>query len=118
MELTSKMIEEKTLQGRQLVVRGDSNSNYKQLNEWMNNLSLVDLISKRHGKSPITYQRSAVDPLDCIFGNPSLEIKCGGCLAFGKLISDPYHRGIGLIFPMSYYMDTNHHHLYLLKPTG
>ena len=58
----------------------------------MQKLSLVDLLGKKTGKSPIKYQRSATDPLDCIFGSPSLQIKNGGCLTFSRLLSD--HRGL------------------------
>ena len=68
--------------------------------------STMDAIAKLGGspwqktwkiKFPMTYQRSAEDPLDCIFGSPSLQIKNGGCIALGRLLSD--HSGIWIDIP-------------------
>ena len=46
---------------------------------------------------PITYQRSKHDPLDCVFGTSTIQMRNGGCLSFGKLIGD--HRGLWLDIP-------------------
>ena len=53
--------------------------------------------SQRHGMCPITYQRSHSDPIDYCFGNGSIRISKGGCLSFGRLISD--HRGLWMDIP-------------------
>ena len=91
------LIQSKTDEGHQVIVCGDFNSEYKSLQEWMQSNGCIDLLSTRHGKSPITYQRSASDPLDCIFSHPSIQIKKGGCLSFGRLMGD--HRGIWIDKP-------------------
>ena len=83
--------------GEQLIVCGDFNSEYVKLSEWFLDEGLRDMLVPRHGKCPITYQRSRQDPLDCIFGSPSMTIKKGGCLAFNNLISD--HRGVWIDIP-------------------
>ena len=83
--------------GEQLIVCGDFNSEYVKLSEWFLDEDLRDMLVPRHGKCPITYQRSRQDPLDCIFGSPSMTIKKGGCLAFNNLISD--HRGVWIDTP-------------------
>ena len=87
-----KLIDEKTSKGHQLLVCWDFNSDYKQLSNWMQQQSLVDIFATKHDKRPIIYQRLTVDPLDYIFESLSLKIKNGGYLAFGRLLSD--HRGI------------------------
>ena len=53
--------------GEQLIVCGDFNSEYVKLSEWFLDEGLRDMLVPRHGKCPITYQRSRQDPLDCIF---------------------------------------------------
>ena len=63
----------------------------------MHSVSLCDLLQTKHGSPPIGYQRSARDPLDCIFGSPSLHICKGGCLSFGRLIGD--HRALWIDIP-------------------
>ena len=83
--------------GHQLMVMGDFNSEYEELKTWMSSSGCVDVLQTKYGTCPITYQRSAEDPLDCCFGDSSLKIKRGGCLAFGRLIGD--HRGIWIDIP-------------------
>ena len=58
---------------------------------------MVDTLATKHGKCPITYQRSASDPLDCIFSEPIIHLREGGCLPFSRLISD--HRGVWIEIP-------------------
>ena len=83
--------------GEQLIVYGGFNSEYNKLSEWFINEGLRDMMAAKYGKCPITYQRSRQDPLDCIFGSPSMTINKGGCLAFSHLISD--HRAIWIDIP-------------------
>ena len=83
--------------GNQMIVCGDFNSEYSALSEWFLDEGLQDIIAEKNGVMPITYQRSKKDPLDCVFGSPSIKIKNGGCLSFGRLISD--HRGIWFDIP-------------------
>ena len=90
-------IEEKIELGHQIIVMGDFNSEYKNLKKWMGKLGLIDLMFEKHGPCPPTHQRSHTDPLDCIFGSPSLMIARGGFLPFHKLISD--HRGVWIDIP-------------------
>ena len=61
--------------GHQVVVCGDFNLEYKSLVDWFRDKGLSDILAKKHGKGPITYQQSSVDPIDCAFGTPSLSIK-------------------------------------------
>ena len=60
--------------GNQLIVYGDFNSEYAKLSEWFINEGLRDLMEQRYGKCPIIYQKSKQDPIDYIFGSPSMEI--------------------------------------------
>ena len=55
---------------------------------------------QKHGKGPITYERSREDPIDRFFGSPLLKIVNGGFLSFGRLQSD--HRGIWIDIPIHY----------------
>ena len=85
------MVDKLSAAGHHIIIQGDFNSEYKPLVHWMQELGLVDLMQAKLGECPITYQRSAKYPLDCIFGDPYFKIKKGGCLSFNRLISD--HRG-------------------------
>ena len=92
-----EFINEKITHGHQLVISGDFNSGYNELKNWFLDEGLKDIMAERHGKSPITYQRSASDPIDCIFASPSMFLNKGGCLGFNRLISD--HRGLWIDIP-------------------
>ena len=92
-----KAITKYTNMGNQMIVCGDFNSEYSGLSEWFLDEGLQDIIAEKNGKMPITYQRSKEDPLDCVFGSPSIKITNGGCLSFDKLISD--HRGVWFDIP-------------------
>ena len=81
----------------QIVVCGYFNSSYEELSDWMIDSSLQDMIHSKHGKWPITYERSAYDPIGYIFGSPSLQIIKGRFLSFGRLHSD--HRRIWMDVP-------------------
>ena len=61
--------------GEQLIVCGDFNSEYVKLSEWFLDEVLRVMLVPRHGKCPITYQRSRQDTPDYIFGSPSMTIK-------------------------------------------
>ena len=99
------LLETKAALGHQLVVSGDFNSDYSSLTTWMQDIGLIDLIDSRHGKAPITYQRSSSDPIDRIFGSPTIKIKKGVFLAFGRLLSD--HRGIYIDIPTEFLLGFN-----------
>ena len=86
--------------GHPLIVSGDFNSDYNSLTNWMQDIGLTDLVHSRHGKAPITYQRSRSDPIDRIFGSPSIKIRKDGFLSFGRLLSD--HRGIWVDIPTEF----------------
>ena len=58
---------------------------------------LVDTLANKHDKCPITYQRSAYDPLDCIFSDHIIQMKQESYLPFSRLISD--HRGQWMDIP-------------------
>ena len=90
-------VQGKVNQGHNVIVMGDFNSNYKHLTKWMGEIGLIDLIAHKHGVCPTTHLRSKIDPIDCIFGSPSLHIASGGFLPYHKLISD--HRGIWIDIP-------------------
>ena len=79
------------------MVMGDFSSQYSEFTEWMNKNGCTDILNNKYGTCPITYQRSSIDPIDCYFDNPSIEIRRGGCLPFGRLIGD--HRGLWIDIP-------------------
>lgn len=83
--------------GNQLIIMGDFNSSYKELNNWMLNYGLTDIIASRHGKCPTTYNRSKSEPLDVVFASPHILSQRSGYLSFGRLSGD--HRGIWLDIP-------------------
>ena len=78
--------------GHDLLVQGYFNSHYDDLHFWMLALGLDNLITKKHGKGPTTYNRSNVDAIDHIFGTPNFNIQSGGFLVYGRLLSN--HRGL------------------------
>ena len=83
-----EFISKKFSMGHQLMISGDFNSEYDELSNWFLGKGLKDVMAEQHGKSPITYQRLAIDPIDCLFASPSLCIKKVGCLGFNRLISN------------------------------
>ena len=83
--------------GHNLLVQGDFNSNYDDLHSWMLELGLENIIAKRHGRGPTTYNRSNADAIDHIFGTSNFHIQSGGFLAYGRLLSD--HRGLWVDIP-------------------
>ena len=64
----------------------------------MHATSLCSLLQNKHGTPHITYQRSTRNPINCIFGSPSLEISKGDCLSFGRLVGD--HRALRMVIPI------------------
>ena len=90
-------IEERIYLGHQVIVMGDFNAEYEKLKIWMMQLGLQDIIAKKHGLGPKTYERSKDSPIDCIFGSAQLSISLGGFLSFGKLMGD--HRGLWVDLP-------------------
>ena len=90
-------IEDKMELGHNIIVMGDFNSDYAKLKTWMSEAGLIDLMAAKHGVCPPTHIKSKHDPLDCIFGSPSISIARGGFLSFHKLLSD--HRGIWIDIP-------------------
>ena len=92
-----ELIHDKIDQGHQLIVQGDFNSEYLDLQNWMLDLGLKDLIHTRHGACPKTYNRSKNAPLDCIFGSAGMTISKGVFLPFGRLQGD--HRGVWVDIP-------------------
>ena len=82
----------------QLVIMGDFNSEYTEIESWMMDTGLLNSIKERHGSvGPRTCLRSKDSPIDCIFTSPQLRIRNGGLLSFGRLDSD--HRGIWIDIP-------------------
>ena len=68
------LVRQKSNKWHQLMVIGDFNSNYTELIEWMNDKCCVDILQKKQGACSITYQRFAPDPIDCSFGDSSINI--------------------------------------------
>ena len=83
--------------GHNILVQGDFNSNYDDLHTWMLGLGLENVIAKKHGRGPTTYNRSNKDAIDHIFGTANFNIQSGGFLAYGRLLSD--HRGLWVDIP-------------------
>ena len=81
----------------QIILAGDFNSSYDELTDYMLQLGLQDIISKQHGRGPITYQRSADSPIDRVFGSVDIKARHSGFLSFGRLSGD--HRGIWVEIP-------------------
>ena len=53
--------------GQQIIVMGDFNSEYADLEEWMLDLGLVNLLKERYGsEGPCTCSKSNDSPIDCI----------------------------------------------------
>ena len=92
--------------GNQLIVCGDFNSEYLTLSEWFLDEGLQDIIAQKHGKMPITYQRSKKDPLDCVFGTPSIKIKMEDVSHLVNLSA--ITEGYGLIYQMRHYLGSIH----------
>ena len=86
-------------EGNQIILMGDFNSEYSILREWMLDLSLLDVIGKKHGYEdvPRTHTRSKDSPIDCIFASAQISCAIGGFLSFGKLDGD--HRGLWVDIP-------------------
>ena len=72
------------LGGHQIIVMGDFNSEYSELEEWMMDLGLINLLKAKYGsEGPRTCSKSKDSPIDCIFGSPHLLCQRGGILSFG-----------------------------------
>ena len=70
-------IQSKLDQGHNLIIQGGFNSNYEDLHKWMLELGLNDIIAKKYGKGPTTYNRSSESPIDHIFGTSIFTITNG-----------------------------------------
>ena len=68
-----KKREELTVEGYQLIIQGDFNSEYEDLKPWVIALCLIDLIEK-HRKGSRAHTRSKDTPIDCIFGTSNFKI--------------------------------------------
>jgi Reverse transcriptase (RNA-dependent DNA polymerase). len=99
-----------TEQKEHVIVMGDWNSHYPEVVQWMEQLNLVDILSRRHGHvpPPPTCKRSSAYPLDAIFVPASFTCWRGGYLAYEKLEGD--HRGIWCDIPIEYILGCNMHH--------
>ena len=85
-------------ENHQILLMGDFNAEYSELEDWMLNLGLVNVMKEKHDDvGPRTCLKSKDSPIDCIFGSPQLTIKHGGLLSFGRLDSD--HRGLWIDIP-------------------
>ena len=71
----------------------------------MLDLGLKDLIASQHGPFPITYNRSAENPLDAVFGSPHFACTRSGFLLFRRLVGD--HRGIWVDLPHEFIFGFN-----------
>ena len=76
---------------------GDFNSEYEDLVEWMLDVSLQDMITKKHCLDLRTYNRSKNSPVYCCFGSIALQISKGEYLPFSRLHSD--HKGVWIYIP-------------------
>ena len=97
-EITNE-IEKFVSKGHTIIAMGNFNSHYDDLSTWMLDVGLIDLISNKHGRCPVTHTRSATSPLDIVYGSADLKIS-KGFLPFHKLLSD--HRGIWIDIPKFY----------------
>lgn len=79
------LIEGKEGQCHHLIVNGDFISECSELKDWMLDWNLEDLLGKQYGLGPHTYKCSKDCPIVCCFGKPSLNVKGGGYLSFGRL---------------------------------
>ena len=50
----NKFITSKSDAGHKIIILGDFNSSYIELNNWMNNIGCGDLLNQKHGTCPIT----------------------------------------------------------------
>ena len=94
-----RFVDQKRLEGHQVILMGDFNSEYDAVRDWMLDLGLLDVIGRKHGTQnvPRTHTRSKDSPIDCIFATAEISCALGGFLAFGKLLGD--HRGLWIDVP-------------------
>jgi exonuclease III len=85
-----------------IIVIGDWNSDYEEVNTWMRAQGLKDIIQSRHGSSapPPTCKRSRESPIDAIFVSNTFTCWRGGFLSFDYLEGD--HRGLLCDIPIEY----------------
>ena len=77
---------------------GNWNSEYSDLEDWMLDLGLVNVLKERHGEvGPRTCVKSKNSPIDCILASAQIVIRNGGLLSFGRLDSD--HRALWIDIP-------------------
>ena len=95
----SKLLKDKQKDGKAIILMGDFNSDFSDLQEWMLTNGLVESICEMHGyeEAPITHTRSFQHPLDGIFCSPKLKGIQGGYLSFEALGGD--HRGLWIDIP-------------------
>ena len=95
----SMLIKEKQNENKAIILMGDFNSDFNELQEWMLTNGLVESICEMHGydQAPITHTRSNKHPIDGIFCSPKLKGTQGGYLSFQALGGD--HRGIWIDIP-------------------
>ena len=95
----SKLLKDKQKDGKAIILMGDFNSDFSDLQEWMLTNGLVESICEMHGyeEALITHTRSFKHPLDGIFCSPKLKGVQGGYLSFEALGGD--HRGLWIDIP-------------------
>lgn len=95
----TNLVQEKQQEGKNIVLMGDFNSDFTDLQEWMLTNGLVESICEIHGyeNAPITHTRSHQHPLDGIFCSPNIKGVQGGYLSFQALGGN--HRGLWIDIP-------------------
>ena len=94
-ELVTKFNEE----GYNIILAGDYNSEFSEVQEWMIQQGLVEIICEQHGyeTAPATHLRSKESPIDGIYCTPQLRASQSGYLSFSSLGGD--HRGLWVDIP-------------------
>ena len=93
-----QLIEQLQDEEHQLVLMGDWNSEYADMEDWMLDLGLVNVLKEWYGEAgPRTCVKSKNSPIDCIFASAQIAIRNGGLLSFGRLDSD--HRALWIDVP-------------------
>ena len=76
-------------EGNQIILLGDWNSDFEDVNRWMRRLGLQNTICEQHGyEAPVTYHRSNSLPIDGIYSSFNLPAEKSGFLAFLRLSGD------------------------------
>ena len=84
----AEFLHQLTSDGHQIILCGNFNSDYDNIQELLLQFGLSDIISEKHGACLKTYNQSKNAPLDIIFVSSHLQSKRCGYLSFGRLAGD------------------------------